>query len=90
MLSLFRRRRQEEINALSATAAMGWTSLFNGLGGKDSAQSKPQDFLPFNPSALNKKQARISGSTRSIIKHLVDRNKLPPILTNVFMQLLED
>jgi hypothetical protein len=90
MMAVFRERRQQEINALSATAAMGWTALFNGLAGKDGERAKPQDFLPFSQTETLKKQARLSDKTRSIISHLVDRNKLPPVLTNAFKQLLEN
>ncbi len=89
MLKVFRERRQQEVNALSVTAALGWTSLFNGFAGESGEKAKPQDFLPFKIDDTSKSHSRISDETRAIISHLVDRNKLPPVLTSAFRQLLD-
>jgi hypothetical protein len=75
MMLLFRERRNQEINALSATAAQGWAGLFNGFAGEDGEKVDPKLFLPFN--------------TRSILTYLIDRNKLPPMLASAFRQLIE-
>jgi hypothetical protein len=88
MLAKFRERREQEINALSATAAMGWTGLFNGLAGEDGHKATPNDFLPFNNAT--KKQSRISDQTRAVLSALVDRKKLPPVLMNSLGALLKD
>jgi hypothetical protein len=88
MMLLFRERRNQEINALSATAAQGWTALFNGFAGENGEKVDPKIFLPFSTESSSS-QERISPKTRSILTYLIDRNKLPPMLASAFRQLIE-
>lgn len=83
----FRERREREINAMSITAAMGWSGLFNGLAGEDGTKVSPLNLLPFGQTEA--KPERLSPATKAIIDRLVDRKQLPPMLHNAFYSLLQ-
>lgn len=60
---------------MSLTAALGWTSLMNGLTGSKGAKSKYQDILPYRltPSA----DGEMMKSTKNTLIRLIRENRLP-------------
>lgn len=84
VIEFFEEKRRKEVNDLSITTAIGWSGLFNGLGGKGSPKCEPIDFLPFRDSQTDD---RLSPGTRRILKYLAATRQIPEVFAPILATL---
>ncbi|MBD1995143.1 hypothetical protein H6G00_00685 [Leptolyngbya sp. FACHB-541] len=76
------------MNTQSKTHAIGWSGLFNGFGGKDSAKMEPWQLLPF-PDLAETKVKRLSSKTAHILASLIEGSSLPQRIIGTVRQFDE-
>lgn len=86
-MRFYQEAEQRNINNLSTTQALGWSSLFNSFGGSNSTQkSKFTDFLPFQDKESDRK---ISREVVDTLVELIEEGKLPPKVVGAAQQFPE-
>ena len=80
--------RRAELNQQSITAAVGWSSLFNGFTDDPSKKIKPVDLVPC-PDMMEQAERRISHRTTKVLVRLITHQKLPPRVIAAALQINE-